>query len=457
MNKKIVVIGAGISGLSAAFFLKQKGFDITVFEKRGIAGGTIETQHENGFIFDCGPSYLIESSQIISKMIDDLGLDDQIIYASKSAVKRYIVRKNRLHELPMKPSVLIKSNLLSIKAKLRLFAEPLIRRSSEGFYLSVAEFITRRLGREFLDYIINPLAGSVYAGNPESLSVKSSFPKLYQLEENFGGLVWGTYKSLKERKKSSENKKLSSRILSFRDGLSAFPKSMAKFLGKNLLLNCEVKKIEKDDDRYLITFLSDGRNTLLHADAIISSVPAYTASELFSNFDEKLKNHLTEISYAPVLVLFLAYKKESVKRHLDAFDILIPAKERKSFLSAICASQIFPSRSISNTISFTLFVGGTRDTEILTLDKEYLFMKVRGEFETLLGITDEPVYTAYKFWPKAIPQYSIGYIEHENYIGYFEKKFPGIFLIGSYHNGISIGDCIKNAQNAAEAAASFFS
>jgi oxygen-dependent protoporphyrinogen oxidase len=452
MNKKIVVIGAGISGLATAYLLKQKGCDVTVLEKKSEVGGSIETSYENGFLFDRGPNSALETTPLIAKFIDELNLRDQLVYANKEGNKRYILRNNELHALPMSPQAFIKTKLFSSKAKLRLFGEPFIGRSKDGYYQSIAEFVTRRLGKEFLDYAINPFVAGVYAGNPESLSVKSAFPKLYALEEKYGGLIVGTFKSIKERKQRAEKSKQSAKMLSFRNGMIVLPNAFAKYLGNNLLLQADVQKIEKHSRGYFLNVLHKDENISLEADVIISTVPAFTAAELFSGFDDGLKKHLEEIYYPPVLVQYLAYKKQHVKRPLDGFGFLIPSKEKKSFLGAIWSSVIFPNRTSDEYAAFTLFIGGARDPEIISLDKELLFMKVRGEFETLMKITGEPIFSSYRFWPKAIPQYNIGYVEHENYCNEFEKKFTGIILSGNYRGGISVGDCIKNSELAAEKA-----
>ena len=450
MNKKIVVIGTGISGLTAAYLLKQKGFDVTVLEKQNEVGGTIETSCENGFLFDHGPTNALETVPLIIKLVNELNLKDQLVYADKTANRRFIFRNNHLHELPSSAPALLKSKLLSFKTKLRILVEPFVGKSKDGYYQSVAEFVSQRLGKEFLDYIINPLAADVYAGNPESLSVKSAFPNLYALEEKYGSLVLGAFKSAKERKTNSEKPKVSGRLLSFRDGMSVFPKAIAKYLGSSLMLQTEVKKIEKQNNGYLLNCSLNNGDINLYADMIVSTIPAYSAANLFGAFDEELKKHLLDIYYPPVLVQYSVYKKEDIRQPLDGFGVMVPYKEHKSFLGTIWNSSIFPNRSPEDTAAFTIIIGGARDTEILSLDKELLFMKVRGEFETMMHITGEPIYSSYKFWPKAIPQYSIGHIEHENYFALFEKKFPGIVLSGSFRGGISIGDCIKNAELIAE-------
>ena len=446
MSKKVVVLGAGISGLTPAYFLAKEGFDVTVLEKKREVGGSVETIKEQGFLFDRGPNSGLETTPVLSKIVSDLKLGDDLVYANKEASKRYILRDNMLHPLPMSPPAFLKTRLFSGKAKLRLFAEPFIGRSKEGYYQSIADFVKRRLGQEFLDYAINPFVAGVYAGNPEELSVQSSFPKLYELEEKYGGLIVGTVKSIKERKQRAEKSKQSARMFSFAEGMQKLPNAIASYLGDRVHTFCDVTSIEKSEKGFKIKYNNAGHLKEIDCDVLLSTLPAYTAAELFKSWDDKLTEHFNAVYYPPVLALMLGYNKESIRQSLDGFGFLVPAKERRSFLGAIWSSIIFPNRADEDKAAFTLFVGGARDPEVGNIDKEILIKKVRGEFEKIMGITEDPVYTGYKYWTKSIPQYNIGYIEHERYFDEFEKNNPGVFLSGNYRGGISIGDCLKNGE-----------
>ncbi len=450
MPKKIVILGAGISGLTTAYLLNKKGFDVTVLEKRNEVGGSMESVCENNFLFDRGPNSGLETTPVIGEIVKELGLEDQLLYANKKGNKRYILRNNQLHPLPMNPPSFLKTKLFTPAGKLRLVAEPFIGRSNDGYYQSIADFVKRRLGREFLDYAINPFVAGVYAGNPEELSVKSAFPKLYELEEKYGGLIMGTIKSIKERKRRAEKSKQSAKMFSFKDGMQTLPEAIADFLGDKVKTSAEVASIEKSENGFKVNFINAGTNEFIEADEVISTLPAYVAADLFKHFDEKLSEHLTQVYYPPVLVQYLAYKIEDIKQPLDGFGFLIPAKEKKSFLGAIWSSVLFPNRAPEGEASFTLFVGGSRNPEVANTDKEIVFKKVRKEFEELMRITGEPTFNSYRFWNKAIPQYNIGYIEHENYFAEFEKQNPGLYLSGNYRGGISVGDCIKSANRLAD-------
>ena len=446
MRKKIVVIGAGISGLTTAYLLSKKGFGVTVLEKNNSVGGSIESVIENGFLFDRGPNSALETTPVIGRLIKELELEHELLYASKQANKRYILRDNKLHSLPMSPHGLIKTKLFSGKAKLRLMAEPFIGRSNDGYYQSLAEFVKRRLGQEFLDYAINPFVAGVYAGKPEDLSVKSAFPKLYALEEKYGGLIVGTIRSIRERKKRAEVAKQSAKMLSFKSGMMALPKAIEKYFGSNVLLSSEVISIDKNQIGFSVTINQNGNENKIICDAVLSTIPAYSASNLFSKFDNNFKTHSDAIYYPPVLVYYLVYDRKKIKQDLDGFGFLIPAKEKKSFLGALWSSVIFSDRTDETKAAFTLFVGGSRNPELVKKDRNSLLLKVRKEFEDLMGIAADPIYTSERFWEKAIPQYNLGYIEHERFFDDFEKRNPGLYISGNFRGGISVGDCIKNAD-----------
>jgi oxygen-dependent protoporphyrinogen oxidase len=402
---------------------------------------------EEGFLFDRGPNSALETTPVISQLVKELKLEDELVYANKEGNKRYILRNGELHALPMSPPAFIKSKLFSGKAKLRLLAEPFIGKSIDGYYQSIAEFVTRRLGSEFLDYAINPFVAGVYAGKPEELSVKSAFPKLYALEEEYGGLIWGAIRSMRKRKKRAEQSKQSAKMLSFKNGMKILPAAIAKNLDKRVKLSAKVFSVRKTSGgKYGVTYDDGDQKITLLTDVVLSTIPAYKAAEVFGYFDEELDKHLNEIYYPPVLVLYFVYDKKDIGQALDGFGFLIPSKEEKSFLGAIWSSVIFPNRADEIRASFTLFVGGSRDPGFIYDNENSVISRVRDEFETIMKINGKPVHTAKRFWEKAIPQYKLGYVDHENYFDHFEKDNKGIFLSGNYRGGISVGDCIKNAE-----------
>ena len=297
-----------------------------------------------------------------------------------------------------------------------------------------------------MDYAINPFVAGVYAGNPDELSVKSAFPKLYELEEKYGGLIVGTIKSIRERKRRPEKSKQSAKMFSFKSGMNVFPQKISDSLKEKVFLETEVTSIETLNGGYRVKYVQNQKRNSIDCDILVSAIPAYAAANIVKDLDVKTAEHLLNIYYPPVLVLYVGYEKSAINRPLDGFGFLIPSKEKKSFLGAIWSSVLFPERCENDKASFTIFVGGSRNPQFAEKDKNEIVVQVLKEFHEIMKISSDPVYLTSKFWNKAIPQYNIGYIEHEKAFEEFEKKFPGFILAGNYRGGISLGDCVKSSE-----------
>lgn len=447
-NKKVVALGAGISGLAAAFKLDRQGYDVTVLEAAAAPGGSAQSAVKDGFLIDYGPNTGLDTSPAIRELVEAAGLEEEMIYANESSNNRYILKKGRLVALPMRPADFVRSRLFSPAAKMRVLLEPFMPGSSDGYHQSLAQFVKRRLGREFLEYVVDPFVSGVSAGDPYQLSVKSAFPKLYALEEKYGSLVKGFIRGAKERKARGEASKQSARMFSFKNGMQALPAALAGKLGSKVRYNCTVTRVERDQDGYTIRYHEGGKENVMKADAVVSTIPAYRAAGVFSGIDPVLSRRLSEIYYPPVMILYLGYKKEDAP-DARGFGFLIPSVEDKKFLGAIWNSSIFPGRAPDDSVCFTLFIGGARDSTVFMMDREALEEQAIVEFQQIMNIEGLPVIRERRFWEKAIPQYNVGYIEHENYFEEFERKQPGLFLAGNYRGGISFGDCIKNAGEVA--------
>ncbi len=445
-NKSVVIVGAGISGLTTAYWLNKDGFDVKILESKSDAGGAMETIREKGFLVDFGPNSGLETTPLIRKIVDEVGLSNEMIYANDSSNKRYILKNGELHALPTSLPAFIRTKLFSPKAKFRVLAEPFIGKSDDGYYQSIAQFVRRRLGQEFLDYAIDPFVSGVFAGDPHKLSVKSAFPKLYRLEEVYGGLVKGLIKGAKERKKRAEQSKQSAKMFSFINGMQTFPKAIASKLSDKIVYECKVQSIELRDNKWRLKYDKNGKIEEINSDYILSTIPVQNAAKVFSGLDNNFQQHSDNIYYPPVMVLYLGFNKKEIGKNLDGFGYLIPSKEKKSFLGAIWTSTIFPNRCDDDKAAFTLFIGGARSPYLFDIEKEKLLGKVLSEFKNIMQIKTDPVFIKERMWQRAIPQYNLGYIEHENYFDNFEKENPGIFISGNFRGGISVGDCVKNSE-----------
>ncbi len=457
-NKQVVVIGAGISGLTTAYWLKQKGIEVRILEKDSEVGGTMKTINENGWLVESGPNSALETTPLFNQLFSDLGILDERIYANEASNKRYILRENILHPLPMSPLAFLKSKLWSVKGKLRLLKEPFIGRAAKEE--SIAEFVERRLGREFLDYAINPFVAGVYAGNPEDLSVRSAFPKLYALEEKYGGLIKGMIKGRKERKMRAEKSKDSAKLFSFKDGMQTFPRSLSKKLGDNVFLNSTVLNIiptKVGQKRiYVTSFQQYGENKNIESDAVVLATPSYVASKIIEPIDPEVSKVLNSIYYPPVAEIVLGYVKENINRVLDGFGYLIPEKEKRKILGTIWSSTIFPNRAPQGYELFTTFVGGSRNPDLLENSDEKLLDITNSEVKNLIGISGDPVFKKIIRWEKAIPQYKLGYYKTIASIEKFEQNFGGAFICSNYRGGISVGDCVMSAERAVKNILDYF-
>ncbi len=439
---RITILGAGISGLATAHWLYRDGFDVTVLEAEDRPGGSMVTRKDEGFLVDCGPNSGLDTTPLIRRLVEEVGLENDLIYANDVGGRRYILKRGRLHPLPTGPGAFLKTGLFSAWAKCRLLAEPFIGKSDDGYYQSIADFVRRRLGREFLDYAINPFVSGVFAGDPEKLSVKSAFPKLYRLEEVYGGLIKGMVKGARERKARRETSKQHAKMFSFSGGMQSFPRAISDMLGDRVRYGCEVQGVTRSGNRWRTTIRSGNELNEIESDFVVSATPAHRAASIFKGVDPELAQHLEAIYYPPVKLLSLGYRRSDVGRPLDGFGYLIPEREEKSFLGAIWSSTLFPGRAPKDAVAFTLFVGGARSPGLPDADADELNRTVISEFSHIMSIQVPPIFSMEYMWPRAIPQYTLGYIEHERYFQQFENDHPGLFLSGNYRGGIAVGDCI---------------
>lgn len=445
MNARVVVIGGGISGLSVAYWLKKRGVDVLVLERGSTVGGTMQTVREDGWLVETGPNSALETTPLFGEMFADLGILDERIYADERANRRYILRNGVLHALPMSPPAFLASKLWTWRGKLRILKEPLVGRV--GKEESVAEFVERRLGREFLDYAINPFVAGVYAGNPEQLSVRAAFPKLYALEEKYGGLIKGMIKGAKERKRRTEKAKDRARMFSFVGGMATFPQAIARTLGEAVRTNARVVGIERLNSSLLTVMVeSRGGAESLEAQAVVIATPAMQASQLVASVSPPTAEALRRIYYPPVVEVFLGFRLEQIARSLDGFGFLVPAKEKRRILGTIWSSAIFPNRAPEGHAALTTFVGGSRQPEMCSLDESELVRTVTEELRSIMGVNGNPVFSKVVRWERAIPQYNLGYLDIMAELDRCEANVPGLFFCSNFRGGIAVGDCVMNAN-----------
>jgi protoporphyrinogen/coproporphyrinogen III oxidase len=451
----VVIIGAGISGLTTAYWLHSNGIDVTILERESSPGGTMQTVREDGWLIEQGPNSALETTPILKEMFAGLGIEKDRVYADSSSDKRYILRNGQLHALPMGPGSFLKTGLWTFSGKVRLLKEPFIGRAVEEE--TIASFVERRLGKEFLDYAINPFVAGVYAGDPGQLSVRSAFPKLYALEDKYGGLIKGMFKGGRERKRRAETAKDRSKMFSFIDGMQTFPAAIARMLGNRMNYGCVVSGFGPANStapgasgKYTVTGAAKGRPFSVTADALVVSVPAYVASTLVRPHASSLAGLLDAVYYPPVAEVFLGYRTAQIPMRLDGFGYLIPALEKRQILGTIWSSSLFKKRAPSGCVALTTFVGGTRQPDLVNLDDDDLLRCVTGEIHSIMGAEGKPTFARIIRWARAIPQYNLGYHKTIDALSKFEEAHPGVFFCSNFKGGIAVGDCVINGKATAE-------
>jgi protoporphyrinogen/coproporphyrinogen III oxidase len=456
----VIIIGEGITGLCVAYWLKKRGIKVIVLAKDNEVGGTMKSVQDHGFLYETGANTALETTPLFKELVSDLKLESEFVYAHPEGKNRYILRDGILHSMPLGPGSFLSTKLFSPAAKFRVMKEPFIGRATKEE--SIAEFVERRLGRDFLDYAIDPFVAGVFAGKPEQLSVRSAFPKLYALEEKYGGLVKGMIRGAGERKRRAEKAKDRAETFSFMNGMQVLPRALATALGKSITLDAKVTAIrnlttaqnepsnEPNARRYLVEYLHNDQEAEMEADSVVFAIPAYDASPLIKSLSVDTAHVLSSIYYPPIVSIFLGVKRENIEHRLDGFGFLIPSKERRKILGCLWNSSLFTHRAPAGMVALNAFLGGARQPELTTLSDERIIQITLDELKTTMQLSGNPVYLHLTRWQKSIPQYEIGYQHKIDALAQFEESLPGIVLAGNYRGGISVGDCVINAHEIAK-------
>jgi oxygen-dependent protoporphyrinogen oxidase len=446
--KEVAIIGGGITGLTAAYRLRGRGLNVRVFEGAQGAGGVVRTTAREGFLAEHGPNSILITSPAITSLVHDAGLDARVVSPGAAGKNRFIVRAGRPVCLPLTPPQFVTTPLFSLRAKLRLVAEPFISAAPADREESLSEFVLRRLGREFLDYAINPFVAGVYAGDPEMLSVRHSFPKLHALEQKYGSLIRGQIKGRKERAKREEVGKNEAGMISFDTGLQLLTDTLAASLGERLKLGTSVEGVSGAGGKWRIA-LAGGGGPEGEFDAVLFAGGAHTLARMGSPGAGPSPEPLNEVHYPPVSSLVMGFRRGDIAHPLDGFGILIPEVEPFAILGVLFSSSLFPGRAPEGHVTLTCFLGGTRRPETATGETGEVVETAMRDLRALVGLTGEPVFIHRTYYDKAIPQYNVGYGRYLDLMGEMEKANPGYFIAGNIRDGISLGNSIVSGNDAA--------
>ena len=428
-----VIIGGGISGLSAGHFLNKKGVNFILLESDNKIGGVIKTVNKNGFIFENGPNTILNNNSSIDKLINDHKLQNNIIYPNlKSNSKRFLFFKDNPVAVPNNFWDFIKTPLLSIVSKIRIFKEFFLKPHLNN--TSVYNFISRRFGKQFHDNLIEPFLTGIYAGDTRKMSAKHSLKRLWDLEQTYGSVIKGVIKSNKQNIKS----------INFSNGISEIVNQLEKRLYNKIKVNQKVTKIKKTKSGYEI-FIKEKKSFVCKN--IISAIPAFELAKII--FDDDLKLKLNDLKYNPIDVFHFVFKKEDVKIDLNGFGILTKPSDKKSFLGILFNNKIFPHLCPKEYNLYTVMVGGEKQKDILKLSNIELKAKILNELREIIECKGKIYKTNYYSWKKGIPQYNKSQEEIEQAIFNFQQSNNSFRVIGNYYSGVSVSDCVQKAELAA--------
>ncbi|WP_165221318.1 protoporphyrinogen oxidase [Aquisphaera insulae] len=465
---RVVVVGGGLSGLAVAHRIQERAraerhaVELVVLESRDRVGGVISTERSQGFTVEEGPDSFITNKPWAVDLCRRLGLSDRLIETDATHRRSFVVRKGQLVPVPegfvlMAPQrilPILTTPVLSWRGKLRLLMDLVLPRRDDQAEESLASFVRRRLGREALERLVQPLVGGIYTGNPSDLSLKATMPQYLAMEQQHGGLIRGARAQAAEarpRQRQASGARYGM-FVSLAEGMDGLPKALAASLPTGSIRTGEaVRRIIRPvgSPRWQVELL-DGPP--IEADAVIVTTEAHAAARMLDVEDPALALHLRAIPYASSAIVTVAYRRDQIQHPLDGFGAVVPAIEGRSILAASFSSIKFPSRAPEGTALIRVFVGGATQPDHFELDDSALSALVARELGDLIGASGTPLFERISRHPRAMPQYVLGHLERVEAIRMKLARHPGLFLTGIAFDGVGIPDCIHGAETTADRA-----
>lgn len=462
--KKAIIVGGGISGLATAYILQKKAhaakveLEITLLERETRIGGKIWSIKDEGYICEWGPNGFLDSKPQTLELCRALGASSQLLKSNDNARKRFIYSDGMLNQLPENGTSFLKSKLLSWPGKFRIAMEPFASKPPQDVDETLAAFARRRLGDEALRKLIGPMVSGIFAGDPETMSLKSCFPRIAELESNYGGLILAMMKLAKQKKKDiAAGKAVASAagpggvLTSFRGGIQTLTDILTERLGSDVIQAGRIAvRVEKGGDATPYRVVTDKGD--LEADVVILATPAFVSAELVQGIDPFMQHTLTEIPYASMTVVCFGYEREKIRFDLKGFGYLIPKEEGMNTLGTLWDSSIFENRAPAGRVLLRSMVGGACFPKYVNLSDQEIVERVMNDLKTIMGIKLPPAFIRIFRHEKAIPQYVVG---HGHRVAMLEDKlrsYPGLYLTGNSYYGIGLNDCVAAADRTALAA-----
>lgn len=443
-NVQVLVIGGGISGLVCAYALRKAGVEVLLVEASARPGGVIHSVRRDGYLLELGPQSFSGTSQVRT-LCAELGIVDQLLEAPPRA-PRYVLIDGRLQAVPMSPPAFLTSSLINSSTKWALVRDIFGKSAPPEADESVAAFVRRKFTVQLLERLAGPFVSGVYAGDPEKLSLRSAFPQAYEAEKDAGSVVRGMRRLAKNKKGPRDRATLNT----FREGNDTLVSALADRLGSKSLTRTSAANIYRQNDGSFHVSLEGGGNDSVSAKSVVFATPTDVTGKLLAQLDSSFEPLLTTVEYAAVAVVSLGYAKKDVGHSLDGFGFLVPRSAGLRILGTVWNSSLFPGRAPQDQALLTTFVGGATDPGGAKLSSEELSSLVHRELAPLLSIKSGPTFCNVTIWPRALPQYNLGYADRLASIHEKLSRFPGLFVAGNYVRGPAVGACIEQSLAVAE-------
>lgn len=443
----VVIIGAGLTGLTTAFYLSRAGVDVVVIDKKNSAGGVIQTKDSNGFIYETGPNTGVLGNKDVVDLFKQLKGTCELEIADPKAKRRLIWKEGRWHDLAGGPKAVF-TPLFTWKDKFRAIGEP-FRKKGDDPDENLSSFVKRRLGTSILDYAVDPFVSGVYAGDPERLIPKYALPKLYYLEQDYGSLIKGSIKKkniFKEQRKAG----ITREVFSTKGGLHQLINALEGKIGHdNIFLGAENTVVEKSQHSYKTNFSINDDTFTFQSKHVITTVGGYALSELVPFIEEKLLTPVVNLNYAKVTQVTVGYKQWN-GGDIKAFGGLVPTKEQKDILGILYTSSFFKDRAPKNGALLSIFMGGMKKPHLINLSDNEIKNIVDQHLREMLGVSlfQSDLIDINRYY-HAIPQYEITSSDRLKAIAEIEQQYPGLIVAGGIRDGIGMADRIKQARQIA--------
>jgi len=458
----VVVVGAGIAGLATAYRLMrlaaERGMqlNLTVLEAEDRPGGNIESMVSDGFVLERGPDSIITEKPWGVALCREVGLEERLIPTDPNHRGSFVVRGRRLYPVPdgfhlLAPSKIrpfVTSRLFSIGGKLRMACEPFIPARRESGDESLASFVRRRLGREALDRIAQPMVGGVYTADPEQLSLLATMPRFLDLERKHGSVIRGMMKAARQARSAvgSARGPRYDLFVALEGGLEELPRRLLELLPKGTLrTGAPVARVRREQRRWIVDTAGDS----MSADAVCLAVPAHAAARILTSEAPKLAAELEPIPYASAATVNLIYRREQIGHSLGGFGFVVPAVEKRSILACTFGSQKYRGRAPAGLVILRAFVGGAMFPEKFDLDDDELIAATIADVSELLSIRGEPARVLLSRYHRSMAQYHLGHLDRVERIERLIVTEPGLALAGNAYRGTGIPDCIHSGETAA--------